>query len=67
MAYPSNWKFHKEDYEKIFLGNIFSKDLNRISISINKWWKTRYKEYKMILVSKIKLEKVKQNHNNKKI
>jgi len=42
-----------------FFARIFTKDLNCIAISLNKWWKTRNKEYKMSVVYKKEFEQVK--------
>ena len=39
--------------------HIFTKDLTGIAISLNKWWKTRYPEYKMRVVSEKEFEQVK--------
>ena len=39
--------------------NICAEDLGGIAISINKWWKTRYPQYKIRIVSKKEFEKVK--------
>ena len=59
MASPSNWEFYKVDQKKILWVHICAQDLSGVSISINKWWKTRYPEYKMRVVSKKQFEKVK--------
>ena len=59
MNSTTNWEFFKEEQHKIIWVHICTKDLTRISISINKWWKTRYPEYKMRLVSKKEFEQVK--------
>tara|TARA_Y100000766_G_C18676300_1_gene492488 strand:+ start:548 stop:751 length:204 start_codon:yes stop_codon:yes gene_type:complete len=59
MNSPTNWEYYKQDQEKILWVHIFNKDLHGISISINKWWKTRYPEYKMRVVSSLEIEKVK--------
>ena len=59
MATPTSWEFYKEDQTKILWVNICAEDLERITISINKWWKTRYPQYKIRIVSKKEFEKVK--------
>ena len=59
MASPSNWEFYKVDQKKILWVHICAQDLSVVSISINKWWKSRYPEYKMRVVSKKQFEKVK--------
>ena len=59
MASPSNWEFYKVDKKKILWVHICAQDLSGVSFSINKWWKTRYPEYKMRVVSKKQFEKVK--------
>ena len=67
MASPSSWEFHKEDQTKILWVHICAKDLTGVSISMNKWWKKRYPNYKMRVVSKkefkqIKMEEQQQQH-----
>ena len=52
MAAPSSWEFYKEIETKILWVNICDQDLKGVAISINKWWKTRYPEYKLRVVSK---------------
>tara|TARA_B100000886_G_scaffold101899_1_gene67694 strand:+ start:740 stop:943 length:204 start_codon:yes stop_codon:yes gene_type:complete len=59
MAAPTSWKFYKEDETKILWVNICAQDLEGIAISINKWWKTRYPQYKIRVVSKKEFENVK--------
>ena len=59
MASPTSWEFYKEDQTKILWVNICAEDLRGIAISINKWWKTRYPQYKIRIVSKKEFEKVK--------
>jgi hypothetical protein len=59
MASPTSWEFYKEDQTKILWVNICAEDLGGIPISINKWWKTRYPQYKIRIVSKKEFEKVK--------
>ena len=59
MASNSSWEFHKEDQTKILWVHICAKDLTKVAISINKWWKTRYPEFKLRLVSKKEFEQVK--------
>jgi hypothetical protein len=39
--------------------NICAQDLEGVAISINKWWKTRYPGYKIIIFSKKEFELVK--------
>ena len=60
MASPSSWEFYKEDKTKILWVHICTQDLKRVSISLNKWWKTRYPEYKMRVVSKKEFEQIKK-------
>ena len=59
MASPTSWEFYKEDQTKILWVNICAEDLGGIAISINKWWETRYPQYKIRIVSKKEFEKVK--------
>ena len=59
MASPTIWEFYKEDQTKILWVNICAEDLGGIAISINKWWMTRYPQYKIRIVSKKEFEKVK--------
>ena len=46
MNEPINWEFYKDDNEKILWVHICTKDLTGIAMSINKWWKIRYPQYK---------------------
>jgi len=59
MASPTSWAFYKEVETKILWVNICTQNLEGVAISINKWWKTRYPEYKIIIVSKKEFELVK--------
>ena len=56
MASSTSWEFYKEVETKISWVNICTQDLERVAISINKWWKTRYPEYKIRIVSKKEFE-----------
>ena len=51
--------FFKQDQEKILWVHICTEDFAGIAISINNWWKRRYTEYKMRVVSKNEFEQVK--------
>ena len=62
----TSWEFYKEVETKILWVNICAHDLGRLSISINKWWKTRYPEYKIRIVSKKEFELVKKRRAEKK-
>ena len=59
MASPTSWEFYKEDQNKILWVNICAHDLEGVLTLLNKWWKTRYPEYKMRVVSKKEFEKIK--------
>ena len=59
MNTPTKWKFIKHDQDLILWVHICTKDLTGIAISLNKWWKTRYPEYKIRVISKKEFEKVK--------
>ena len=58
MASPTSWAFYKEVETKILWVNICTNNLEGVAISINKWWKTRYSEYKIRIVSKKESELV---------
>ena len=60
MASPTSWEFYKEVKTKILWVNICVQDLEGVAISINKWWKKRYPEYKIRVVSKKEFELVKR-------
>ena len=66
MNASSSWEFCKEDQTKILWVHICSEDLTDLAMSINKWWKSRYPEYKMKVVPKNEFEQVifnkQQNH-----
>ena len=57
----TNWQFHKQDKEKILWVHICSKDIKGIAISINEWWKKRYPNYKLRIVSKTEFNIAKRN------
>ena len=59
MASPSSWEFYKEEQTKILWVHICTQDLTGVAISLNKWWKTRYPEFKMRIVSKKEFEHIK--------
>ena len=59
MNLSTNWEFHRQDKEKILWIHICSEDLPGVTISINRWWKTRYPSYKIRIVSKTVFERVK--------
>ena len=65
MASNTSWEFYKEDQTKILWVNICAEDLEAIAISINKWRKTRYPEYKIRVVSKKEFELVKMQVQQK--
>ena len=44
--------FFKLDQNKILWVHICTKELTGIAITINKWWKKRYPEYKLKIVPK---------------
>tara|TARA_Y100000589_G_C26653063_1_gene426812 strand:- start:109 stop:291 length:183 start_codon:yes stop_codon:yes gene_type:complete len=60
MNSSNTWEFYKQENEKILWVHIFSEDLAGISISINNWWKTKYPNYKIRIVSKIEFERIKK-------
>ena len=59
MASTTSWEFYKEIETKILWVNICAQDLEGVDISINKWWKKRYPEYSIRVVSKKEFELVK--------
>ena len=65
MALPTSWEFYKEVETKILWVNICTQNLEGVAISINKWWKTRYPEYKIRIVSKKEFELVKMQAEKK--
>ena len=65
MASPTSWEFYKEVENKILSVNICAQDLKGVAISINKWWTTRYPEYKIRVVSKKEFELVKMQAEKK--
>ena len=54
------WEFFKQDKEKILQIHVCSEDLQGVAISINKWWKKKYPNYKIRLVSKNEFDFVKK-------
>ena len=65
MAKPTIWEFYKEVQPKILWVNICTQNLEGVAISINKWWKTRYPEYKIRVVSRKEFELVKMQAEKK--
>ena len=65
MASPTSWQFYKEVETKILWVNICTRNLEEVTISINKWWKTRYPSYKIRIVSKKEFELVKMQAEKK--
>ena len=65
MASPTSWEFYKEVETKILWVNICTHNLEGAPISINKWCKTRYPEYKIRIVSKKEFELVKMQAEKK--
>ena len=63
MALPSSWEFYKEDQSKILWVHICAKDLKGVEVSINKWWKTRYPEFKIRIVSKKEFLQIKMQEH----
>ena len=59
MASPTSWEFYKEFETKILWVNICTLNSEGVAISINKWWKSRYPQYKIRIVSKKEFEIVK--------
>ena len=52
MEASTSWEFYKEVENKILWFNICAQKLEGVTISINKWWKKRYPEYKIRVVPK---------------
>ena len=59
MNTPTNWEFFKNEHDKILWVHICTNDLTGIAISLNKWWKTRYPEYKIRVISKKEFQLIK--------
>ena len=59
MNSSTNWEFVKQDQNRILWVHICTRDLNGIAISLNKWWKSRYPQYKMIIVSRKEFDQIK--------
>ena len=59
MNSSTNWEFVKHDQNRILWVHICTRDLNGIAISLNKWWKSRYPQYKMIIVSRKEFDQTK--------
>ena len=67
MNLNTKWEFHKQDKERIIWINICTEDLTGIAISINKWWKTKYPNFKIRIVNKIEFERIKKINEGKDI
>ena len=67
MNSSTNWEFFKQDQNKILWVHICARDLTGIAISLNKWWKTRYLEYKIRVVSKKEFEQIKNKKGKNSI
>ena len=66
MASPSSWEFYKEEQTKILWVHICTQELTDVAISINKWWKTRYPDFKMRIFSKKEFENIKMQEQQQK-
>ena len=62
MASATSWEFYKEVKTKILWVKICAQDIEGVAISINKWWKTRYPQYKIKVVSKKEFELIKMQN-----
>ena len=60
MKSPTNWEFFKQVQDKVIWLHICTEDLDGIAISINNWWKRRYPNYKIRVVSKNEFEQIKK-------
>ena len=65
MASPTSWEFYKEVETKTLWVNICTQNLEGVAISINQWWKTRYPQYKIRIVSKKAFELVQKREQQK--
>ena len=65
MASPTSCEFYKKVKTKTLWVNICTQNLEGVAISINKWWKTRYPEYKIRIVSKKEFELIKMQAEKK--
>ena len=65
MGSPTSCQFYKEVKTKTLWVNICAQNLEEVAISINKWWKIRYPEYKIRIVSKKEFELVKMQAEKK--
>ena len=65
IASLTSWEFCKKVETKILWVNICAQNLQGVAISINKWWKKRYPEYKIRIVSKKEFELVKMQAEKK--
>jgi len=65
MASPTSWEFYKEVETKILWVNFCNQNLEGVAISINKWWKKRYPEYKIRIVSKKEFQLIKMQAEKK--
>ena len=54
----------KEEQFKILWVHICTQELKDVAISINKWWKTRYPDFKMRIVSKKEFEHIKMQEQH---
>ena len=66
MTSPTSWKFYKEVETRILWVKICTQDSQGLAISINKWWKTRYPEYKIRIVSNKEFQLIKMQAEKKK-
>ena len=65
MASATSWEFYKEVETKILWVKVCAQDFGGAAISINKWWKTRYPEYKIRVVSRKEFEIIKMQVKKK--
>ena len=65
MTSPRSWEFYKGVDTKTLWINICTQNLEKVAISINKWWKARYPTYKIRIVSKKEFELIKMQAEKK--
>ena len=60
MTVPASWEFHKRESDKTLWVHICPKEneLSGVAIKVNRWWKTRYSDYKIRICSKKEFELV---------
>ena len=58
-----SWEHYKRESDKSLWVHIYGNPKSKISIAVNKWWKTKYPTYMIRICNKETFESVKREIN----